>query len=35
MYGTLVPERTVRDEEANEAMKAAEAKQNKDRKKKK
>ena len=35
MYGTLGPERTVWDEEANEAMKAAEAKQNKDRKKKK
>ena len=28
MYGTLGPERTVWDEEANEAMKAAEAKQN-------
>lgn len=27
MYGTLGPERTVWDEEANEAMKAAEAKQ--------
>ena len=35
MYGTLGPERTVWDEEANEAMKAAEAKQNKDSKKKK
>ena len=35
MYGTLGPERTVWDEEANEAMKAAEAKHNKDRKKKK
>ena len=35
MYGTLGPERTVWDEEANEAMKAAEAKQNKDGKKKK
>ena len=34
MYGTLGPERTVWDEEANEAMKAAEAKHNKDRKKK-
>ena len=34
MYGTLGPERTVRDEEANEAMKAAKAKQNKDQKKK-
>jgi len=29
MYGTLGPERTVWDEEANEAMKAAEAKQSK------
>lgn len=28
MYGTLGPERTVWDKEANEAMKAAEAKQN-------
>ncbi len=35
MYGTLGPERTVWDEEANEAMKAAESKQNTDRKKKK
>ena len=35
MYGTLGPERTVWDEEANEAMKAAEAKQNKNSKKKK
>ena len=35
MYGTLGPERTVWDEEANDAMKAAEAKQNKDGKKKK
>ena len=35
MYGTLGPERTVWDEEANEAMKAAEAKHNKERKKKK
>ena len=35
MYGTIGPERTVWDEEANEAMKAAEAKQNQDRKKKK
>jgi len=35
MYGTLGPERTVWDEEANEAMKAAEAKHSKDRKKKK
>lgn len=35
MYGTLGPERTVWNEEANEAMKAAEAKQNKDSKKKK
>ena len=35
MYGTLGPERTVWDEEANEAMKAAEEKQNKDPKKKK
>ena len=34
MYGTLGPERTVLDEEANEAMKAAEAKKNKKRKKK-
>ena len=34
MYGTLGPERTVWDEEANEAMKAAEAKQNKLHKKK-
>ena len=34
MYGTLGPERTVWDEEANEAMKAAEAKQNQDRRKK-
>jgi hypothetical protein len=34
MYGTLGPERTVWDEEANEAMKSAEAKQNKDRRKK-
>ena len=34
MYGTLGPERTVFDEEANEAMKAAEAKKNKKRKKK-
>ncbi len=31
MYGTLGPERTVWDEEANEAMKAAEAKQNRGR----
>lgn len=31
MYGTLGPERTVWDEEANEAMKTAEAKQKKDR----
>ena len=30
MYGTLGPERTVWDEEANEAMKAAEAKQNRE-----
>ena len=29
MYGTLGPERTVWDEEANEAMKVAEAKQSK------
>ena len=35
MYGTLGPERTVWDEEANEAMKAVEAKQNKDCRKKK
>ena len=28
MYGTLGPERTVWDKEANKAMKAAEAKQN-------
>ena len=35
MYGTLGPERTVWDEKANEAMKAAEAKQNKDCRKKK
>ena len=35
MYGTLGPERTVWDEEANEAMKAAEAKHNKSDKKKK
>ena len=34
MYGTLGPERTVWDEEAIETMKAAEAKQNKTRKKK-
>ena len=34
MYGTLGPERTVWDEEANEAMKAAEAKHSKDNKKK-
>ena len=34
MYGTLEHERTVWDEEANEAMKAAEAKQNKDHQKK-
>lgn len=34
MYGTLGPERTVRDKEANEAMKAAEAKHNKSDKKK-
>ena len=34
MYGTLGPERTVWDEEADEAMRAAEAKQNKDGKKK-
>ena len=34
MYGTLGPERTVWDEEANEAMKAAEAKQNQERRKK-
>ena len=34
MYGTLGPERAVLDEEANEAMKAAEAKKNKKRKKK-
>ena len=34
MYGTLGPERTVLDEEANEAMKAAEAKKNRKRKKK-
>ena len=34
MYGTLGPERTVWDEEANEAMKAAEAKQSKARRKK-
>ena len=34
MYGTLGPERTVWDEEANEAMKAAEAKRNKSDKKK-
>ncbi|MBQ9046691.1 MAG: hypothetical protein IJ120_02215 [Solobacterium sp.] len=33
MYGTLGPERTVWDEEANEAMKEAEAKQNSRRKK--
>ena len=35
MYGTLGPERTVWDEEANEARKTAEEKQNKDRRKKK
>ena len=35
MYGTLGPERTVWDEEANEAMTAAEAKHSKERKKKK
>ena len=34
MYGTLGPERTVWDEEANVAMRAAEAKQKKKRKKK-
>ncbi len=34
MYGTLGPERKVWDEEANEAMKAAEAKQKNKRKKK-
>ena len=34
MYGTLGPERTVWDEEANEAMQAAEAKHNRDRRKK-
>ena len=34
MYGTLGPERMVWDEEAIETMKAAEAKQNKTRKKK-
>ena len=34
MYGTLGPKWTVWDEEANEAMQAAEAKQNKDRQKK-
>lgn len=34
MYGTLGPERTVWDEEANEAMQAAEAKHNRDREKK-
>ena len=34
MYGTLGPERTVWDEEADEAMKAAEAKKNNNRKKK-
>ena len=33
MYGTLGPERTVLDGEANEAMRAAEAKQNKGREK--
>ncbi len=31
MYSTIGPERTVWDEEADEAMKAAEAKQNRDR----
>ena len=31
MYGTIGPERTVWDEEADEAMKAAEAKQNRRR----
>ena len=30
MYGTLGPERTVWDEEANEAMRSAEEKQNKE-----
>ena len=34
MYGTLGPERITWDEEAIEAMKIAEAKQNKERKKK-
>jgi hypothetical protein len=34
MYGTLGPERTVWDEEAEEAMKATKAKQNKDSKEK-
>ena len=34
MYGTLGPERTVWDEEANEAMRSAEAKQNKEHRKK-
>ena len=34
MYGTLGPERITWDEEATEAMKIAEAKQNKERKKK-
>ncbi len=34
MYGTLGPERTVWDEEANEAMLAAEAKHDQGRKKK-
>ena len=34
MYGTLGPERTVWDEEANEAMKSAEAKQRKEHKRK-
>ena len=31
MYGTIGPERTVWDEEADETMKAAEAKQNRRR----
>lgn len=34
MYGTLGPERTVWDEEADEARKTAEAKQDHDRKRK-
>ncbi len=34
MYGTLGQERTVWDEEANEAMRSAEAKQNKEHRKK-